>query len=116
MHLLHHVASMDFHRGLASSDLRSNLFVEQSRNNESHDLSFSRSQGLVALVHIDKFGLLFSCRTVTLESLLNCVEQILIPERLRQEFYGTRFQSLNGHRHISVRRYKNDRNVHPTLG
>src|SRR5579859_4354870 len=107
---------MDFYSGLAGSDFRSNLLVEQSRNNESHDLSFSRGQGLVALLHIENLGLLFSRRTVTLESLLNCVQQILIPKGLRQEFHGTRFQCLNRHGHVSVRRYKNNRNWHATLG
>jgi hypothetical protein len=35
--------------------------------------------------------LLFSHRTITLESLLNRIQQILVPKRLREKFYGARF-------------------------
>jgi hypothetical protein len=53
-------------------------------------------------------SLLFSLRTVTLESLLNRVQQILVPKGLRQKFHGTRFQCPNGHGNVSVRGNKDD--------
>jgi hypothetical protein len=59
---------------------------------------------------------LFSRRTVTLESLLNRVQQILVPKWLRQEFYGTRFQRPYGHRNVSVRRNKDNGYLHTNLG
>src|ERR1700744_2140435 len=59
---------------------------------------------------------LFSRRTVALESLLNRVKQILVPKRLRQKFHGTRFQRPDGHRNVSVRRYKDDRYLQTNLG
>jgi hypothetical protein len=60
-------------------------------------------------------SLLFALRTITLESLLNRIQQILIPKRLRQKFDGTRFQRSNGHRNISVRGNKDDGYMHTNL-
>src|SRR5579859_6929517 len=42
-------------------------------------------------------------RAVTLQCLLNRVEEILISERLGQKFHGARFHGPDGHRNVSVR-------------
>jgi hypothetical protein len=60
-------------------------------------------------------SLLFSRRTVTLEGLLNRVQQILITKRLRQKFHGARFQRPDGHRNISVCGNKDDGYMHTNL-
>src|SRR5580692_4687042 len=57
-----------------------------------------------------------SLSAVTLQSLLNCVQQVLVSEGFRQEFHGARFQCSDGHGNVSVRRNKNDRNLHSGLG
>jgi hypothetical protein len=59
--------------------------------------------------------LLFSRRTVTLESLLNRVEQILVSKGLRQKIHGARLQGPDRHWNVSVRGNKDDGYLHTNL-
>jgi hypothetical protein len=90
----HDVPSMNFHGGLAGSDLVGNLLIQHAGNHERHNLPLSRSQFAMALLQIVDLGRLFSHGAVALKRLLNGVQQVLVPERFRQKFHGTRFQSL----------------------
>jgi hypothetical protein len=73
VHLLHYIAAMDLYSSFASPDFCRNLFIEHSRHHKPHDLPLSRSQRLIPPTQFVDLGLLFSLRTVTLESLLNRV-------------------------------------------
>src|SRR5579871_1645022 len=60
-------------------------------------------------------GLLCSDGAITLEGLLNGVQQILIPEWFRQEFHGARLQRPDRHGNVAVRRDKDDGDLHTGL-
>src|SRR5579872_1711290 len=66
----------------------------------------------MALFQIVDLGLLFSRGAITLEGLLNCVQQILVPERFCQKFHGTRLQCPDRHGNVAMRRYKDDGDLH----
>src|SRR4029077_5916733 len=115
LHLLHDVASVDFYCGLAGSNFRGNLLIEPSGNHQSHYLPLSRSQSVIALLQIVDLALLFLRGVVPLERLLNCIQQILIPERFCQKFHGTRLQCPHRHRDVTVRRDEDDGDLHSAL-
>jgi hypothetical protein len=73
------VASVDFYGCLAGSNFRGNLLLEHSGNDESHNLPLSRSQ----ILDLD---LPFLRTAVMLETVLNRVQQIQIPERFAPDF------------------------------
>src|SRR5229473_45535 len=116
MHLLHDVASVDLYCCLAGSDFGGNVLVENAGDHEGHNLPLSRSQCVIALVQIVDLGLLFSCRSVTLKCLLNGVQKILVPKRLRQKLHGARLQRSDRHRNVSMRSDKDDGDLHADLG
>src|SRR4029077_14430784 len=116
LHLLHHVAPVDFYTGLPGSDFGRNLLIEHSGDHKSHNLTLSCGQCVIALLQVVDLGLSFSSGAVTLEGLVNCVQQILVPERFRQKFNGARLQCSDGHGNVSMRRDKDDRDFHAGLG
>ena len=104
LHLMHDVASVDFYCGFAGSNFRGNLLIEHPGDHQNHYLLLSRGQCAIAIHRSADLGLLLLGDAVTLEGLLNCVQQILVPERFCQKFHGTRFQCLHRHRNVAVRR------------
>jgi hypothetical protein len=58
---------------------------------------------------------LFSRRTVALKSLLNRIQQILVPKRLCQKFDRTRLQSPDRHGYIAMCGNKDDGNRYAEL-
>src|SRR5580693_183481 len=60
-------------------------------------------------------GLLFSGGAITLEGLLNGLQQILVPEWFRQEFHGARLQCPDRHGNVAMRRNKDDWDLHAGL-
>ena len=84
------ISDVDFYCGFAGSNFRSNLLVEHSRDHQGHYLPLSHSQSVIAPLQIVDLGLFFLRDAVTLEGLLNCVQQILVPERFCQKFHSAR--------------------------
>src|SRR5438445_12375550 len=81
---------MDFHRCLTSSNFGRYLFVEQTKNDQRHHLSFARRQRFIALTQLCNFCLLYTPRTVPLQRDLNRIQQILIAEWLSEELDRSR--------------------------
>src|SRR4029077_4243719 len=106
---------MDFYCCLAGSEFVGDLLIEQSGNHESHNLPLSCGQIVIAFLQFVHLGLLLSRGAVTLEGLLNRVQEILVPERFRQKFHGTRLQRLDRHRNVAMGRNEDDGNLHADL-
>jgi hypothetical protein len=103
---------MDLYGGFTDSDLSGNLLIEHSGHYQPHDRSLTRRQGQVPSVQFVNFILLLSRCTIALKSLLNRVQQILIPKWLCEKFHGAGFQSPDRHRYIAMCGNKDDRNLH----
>ncbi len=117
LHFVHHVAAMNLHRVFAGPELRGDLLIEQCRQRpapspRARGRSASRSGVRTSAVS----RRLSRNSSVPVERLLNCVEQFLRPERLRQEFNGTRFHRPNCHRDITVSGDEDDWNGHSGFG
>src|SRR5216684_3853860 len=96
------MAAMDLHRDFAGPEIISYLLIEHARNHEAHDFAFARRQRLVAFSQLGKVSLLSTRQTVTIQSLVDRIQQVLVLERLSQKLHGTGFHGLHRHRDISV--------------
>src|ERR1017187_333176 len=108
LHLPHYVAAVDFNSDFAGSELRSYLLIEHARDHQSHDLALAWGQQFVALPQFGKLTLLLMYRPGPIQSLINRIQQVLVPEGLGQEFDRTRFHGLHRHGNISMTSYEDN--------
>src|SRR2546427_10269816 len=94
---------------------RSTLFpyttLFRSRNHQAHDLALACGQRLVALSQLGKLTLLLARHPVAIQSLVDRIQQVLVPEGLGQELHRTGFHGLHRHRNISMPGDEDDRNL-----
>ena len=91
------------------------LFIMSGRN-EADDLLFSRCQRLETGSYFVNGLVLGAAFTVAFERNLNRIEEILIPERLGEEFDRARLHGAHRHRDIAVSADENDGNLDARLG
>jgi hypothetical protein len=94
-HLFHELATVDFDRCLASSNFGRYLFVEPTGDNQMQDLPFARCQGFKTFPQNGNFCLSLAAFAVLFQADVNGVQQVLITERLGQEFDGPRFHGAD---------------------
>src|ERR1700676_3006753 len=104
---------MDLHRDFADSQRKSYLLIEHAGGDQPHDLTLAFAQGLVAFSQLGGVTPLTARCTVTIQSLVDGIQQVLVQERLGQELHRTGFHGLYGHRDISVTGDEDDRNLYP---
>src|SRR5216684_9029943 len=102
---------MDLHGDFAGPELRSYLLIEHARNHQAHDLALACGQRIVPLSQLGKLTLLLARHPVAIQSLVDRIQQVLIPEGLGQELYRTGFHGLNRHRNISMASDENNGNA-----
>src|ERR1700682_4149812 len=102
---------MNLHGDFAGPELGSYLFIEHARNDQGHDLAFACGQRLVALTQFGKLNVLMTNHPVSVQSLVNRIQQVLVSKGLGQEFDRAGFHGLHGHRNISVPGDEDDRNA-----
>src|SRR5258707_11335577 len=115
-HFPHHVAAMNLDGDLADPELKSDLLIEHTRNHQAHDFALARAQGLVTFSQPGIVTLLAAPDSVAIQSLLDCVQQVLVVERLGQKLHGTRFHGLHRHRNVSVTGNKNNWDLDARVG
>jgi hypothetical protein len=99
-HLVHKVSAVNFDRKLANLKFGSDLFVQSAFGNFEHDLPFAVRQQCKSITYFQKTCFRLAPHPVFVKCNLNCIYQILMMERLRQEIDRS---SLNGsHRHSDV--------------
>jgi hypothetical protein len=91
---------MSLDRGLAGVELCRDLFVQQTGHDECHDLTLTLRQRFVPPSQLGQTCPLLSCSAVTLNPLLNSIEELLVTKRLREKVHRARLQRL--HRHWNV--------------
>src|SRR6266478_5802653 len=107
---------MDLHGDFAGSELKSYLLIEQARNYQGHDFALACGQRLVALSQLAKLTLLLARHPVAIQSLVDRIQQVLVPERLRQKLHRTGFHGLHRHRNISMTGDEDDGNPDARVG
>src|SRR6266566_4001642 len=102
---------MDLHSDFTGPKVISDLLIEHARNHQSHDLALAWGERLVAFSQSAELTLLLAGETIVVQSLVDCVQQVLIAEGLGQELHCTGFHRLHGHRNVSVTSNKDDGNA-----
>src|ERR1700730_8662294 len=65
---------------------------------------------------LSKLFLLLALFPVAIQSLMDRIQQVLVPERLGQELYRTGFHGPHGHRNISMTGDEDDGNPYARVG
>src|SRR6201989_601678 len=85
-HFAHYLATMNFYRDLAYAKLARNLLVQPPARHERHHLALPWRQRFEASFQLCYNLFLLKPRAITGMTKLNRIKQILLPERLCQEF------------------------------
>jgi hypothetical protein len=104
------VSALDLDGDFTGPELESYLFIEHARNHQAHDLTLARRPQLVAPLQLAKPGLLLAHHPVAIQSLVDRIQQVLVPEGLGQELHRFGFHGLHRHRNISMTRDEDDGN------
>jgi len=102
---------MNLYRGFGGSEFSGYLFIEQAGNHPGQHLALARSERFQALPEHCGLRLPLSPGAVTIQRLVNRIQQILVAEGLGQEFDGSRFHCPYRHADIAVAGDKDDWNV-----
>src|ERR1700688_622444 len=93
---------MNLHGDFAGPEIRRYLFIEHPGNHQAHDLTLACGQRLVELSEFSNLSPLLACLPVTIQSLIDSIQQVLVAERLGQELYGPRFHGPHRHGYIAI--------------
>src|SRR4029077_1959474 len=113
LHLAHQLTTVGFHGDLADSELRSDLLVQQSRDDQGHHFAFAGGQRFIASPQDANLCLLTQHGSAVLDALLNRRQENVVVERLGQEFYGPSLHRADAHGDVAVPSDENDRHVYP---
>src|SRR5208283_4907616 len=97
VHLLHRPAALDLHGTFRSAELTGNLFIEHARGEHRDHLLLARSQRVEALLKFRYFFLLFTSGPILLQCDTNSVQEVLIADRLGEEFDRPSLHGANTH-------------------
>src|SRR5215813_12639922 len=107
---------MNFDSRLLYPEFSGNLFVEQSGSHVLHHITFPGGERIEPALEVTDLFMPATGNAVPFERLLNGIEQILFPDRLRQELCSTGFHRPHAHRDIGMTREKNNRNIRARVG
>jgi hypothetical protein len=99
---------MSLHRGLAGVELRRDLFVQQTGHDECHDLTLALRQRFVPPSELGQTCPLMSCSAVTINRLLNSVEELLVTKRFREKVHRAGLQGLHRHWNVPMSGHEHD--------
>src|SRR6266404_9531980 len=85
LHLSHHATSVCLHRDLADAELATDLLIQQSGDDQRHDLPFARAEGRVTGPECPYLRLVIEGAMAALDSVPDSAQQRVVAERLRQE-------------------------------
>src|SRR5262249_23145542 len=89
-------------------ELRRDLFVQQPGHHECQDLALALRQRFVPPSQPRQIRPLTSSRAVTINRLLNSVEELLVTKRFREEVYRAGLQGLHRHWNVTMRGDEHD--------
>src|ERR1700722_12256390 len=101
---------MNFYCHFAQFERRCNLLIWASCDNQSEHFSLARRQSSIAYTQIRRNPIVEAPFAITFDSRLNCLQQLLLAQRLGQEFDRAGFYRLPPHRDITVPADEYDRN------
>src|SRR4051812_12157077 len=96
---------------LADVEFAADLLVQQSGNDQHHDLTFTAAEASISSTERPQFRFLMQCRAAALEGSSYRFEQRLVTDRLGQEFDRARLHGLHRRRYVSITGDEDDRHV-----
>lgn len=102
---------MDGRCDFSGANGRSNLLREHAGNDQTHDLTLARGQLGIVLLQVRDLTLLLPGFDIALQSLLDRIEEVLIPEGLCQKFHCARLHRFDSHGNVSMAGDENDGNL-----
>jgi hypothetical protein len=108
------LARCDFNGRFGDGQFIADLFIEEALNNAEEYLLLTRSERVVTRPHLCPRRPFLSGGGIAANGGLNGIQEILIPERFRQEVNGARGHGVDRHLDIAVPCDANDRN--PNIG
>src|SRR6266850_3630940 len=102
LHLPHDLAAMDLDGFLGRAKLAGDLLVQKALDDEREDLTFAWRQGLIALPQPKELLLVLPSAVATRDTLRDCVEQLLIVERLGEELERASLHRSDRHRDVTA--------------
>ena len=109
LHLSHQVGAMHLHRGYRDAYVAGNLFIEATGRDLDHDLTLAGAERIETRPERTQGLITIPTGTIASEANLDRLEEVLIAERLREEFYGTALHRLHSHWDVRVRCDEDDR-------
>ena len=101
---------------LAGAELGGDLLVQHARHHQAHDLALARRQQVVPFAQAREILFAFPRDAVEIQGLLDSVQQVLLPEGLRQELHRSRFHRLHAHGNVAMTGEEDDGNMNARLG
>src|SRR5215470_596348 len=102
LHLLHHLAAVRFHRALGNAELASDLFIQQTGDDQCYDIPFPRSKRPVTVSELMHLRLLGESSTASFQDLLDGCQQHFVMEGFRKELDRTRLHGTHRHGNVAV--------------
>src|ERR1700730_1856849 len=96
---------------LADANFSGYLLVHLTRCHQRDDIALTQRKGLEAGSHVGDGFCVMALSAVAIERNPNCVQKVLLADRLRQKLHRTSFHRLDGHRDIAVSGDEDDRSI-----
>jgi hypothetical protein len=108
-HFVHDAATMNFDSDLADPQLETDLLVKQAGDNQAHHFPLAGRQRIETLAQFRNFPAVLARSAVALKGLLNRFQEILIAERLGEEFRRPGFHGAHRRWDVAVTSDEDDR-------
>src|SRR5437899_1275178 len=109
--LPHHLTSVCFHSDLADAEFGCHLFVQQTGNDQSHDLSLADTECQVTFAKSLSFCFLMTRRLTALDGLPDGIQQHVVAEWFGQELHCSGLHRPDGGWHVPMTCDEDDRHV-----
>jgi hypothetical protein len=100
---------MDLHRGFGDAQVAGNLLVQTPLSDLSQDCALARRQDFESRPKRAQCFFILAACTVSGEPNIHSVQEILVPERLREELDGACLHRLHTHRDVAMSGHEDDR-------
>ena len=102
---------MRLHRYFADPEFGTNLFVQQARDHQGHDLPLAVAESCIGVSECAYFCIAAKSSATPVKTLLNRTQENVIGEWFNQEFDGPSLHSLDRRVYIGLVRNEYDRCV-----
>src|SRR5262245_16424298 len=93
------------------ADIVGDLLVQAAGRDLNHDLTLAGTERAKTLPECTQSAITLPTGSITSESGLNSIKEILIAEWFGKKLYGAALHCLDAHRHVGMRCHEDDRDL-----